>query len=221
MTTYSWTGPNEFTATTQNPTVSPAAIAAMAGVYTLTVTNASGCASSASTTVIAIDNPIAIAGPDQELDYVFETQMNAELSTSETGVWSLVSGSGRISDIYSPTSLVTELSCGENTFLWKVRNTSCESLAEVKITVHDFFVPSVITPDGDGRNDYFKLGGNIGKVFLIIFNRWGIEEYKNDDYRNEWDGRNSKGAELPNDTYFYILILENGKSKKGSVLIKR
>ena len=147
--------------------------------------------------------------------------MKAELSSSETGEWSLISGSGHISDIHSPTTRVTELSIGENIFLWKVRNGNCEASAEVKITVYDLFIPSVITPNGDGKNDYFKISEIIGQVELIIFNRWGNEEYTNDNYLNDWDGRNNKGEELPNDTYFYILKFENGKIKKGSVLIKR
>jgi gliding motility-associated-like protein len=113
------------------------------------------------------------------------------------------------------------LSAGENKFLWKVLNGNCEDTAEVKITVHDLFVPSVITPNGDGKNDYFKISEFSGKAELIIFNRWGNEEYTNANYLNDWDGRNNKGAELPADTYFYILKFENGKIKKGSVLIKR
>jgi gliding motility-associated-like protein len=221
MTTYSWTGPNGFTSLLQNPSVSANATLTMSGVYTLTVTNGSGCMSIASTTVTVNENPVAIAGQDQELTFIFETQMEAELTPPETGEWSLISGSGQIVDIHSPTTSVTELSNGENLFLWKVRNGNCEADAEVKITVYDLFVPTVITPDGDGKNDYFKISENIGKVELIIFNRWGNEEYSNSDYKNDWDGRNNKGAELPYDTYFYILKLENGKIKKGSVLIKR
>ena len=221
MTAYSWTGPNGFTSNTQNPTASTASTAAMAGSYSLTVTNTSGCTSAATTTVTVNVNPIAIAGPDQELEFIFETQMDAELSSSETGEWSLISGSGRISDKNSPTALVTELSSGENTFLWKVQNSNCEAGAEVKITVHDLFVPSVITPDGDGKNDYFKINENIGKVYLAVFNRWGNEEFTNEGYKNDWDGRNNNGAELPADTYFYVLRFENGKIRKGSVLIKR
>ena len=117
--------------------------------------------------------------------------------------------------------MITELSIGENIYLWKVLNGNCEDSAEVKITVHDLIVPSVITPNGDGKNDYFKLSDNIGKIELIIFNRWGNEEYTNGNYLNDWGGRNNKGAELPSDTYFYILKFENGRIKKGSVLIKR
>jgi gliding motility-associated-like protein len=194
-----------------------------AGSYTVKVKNANECQSAASTTTIVVVNekPVAFAGPDQNLKFNFETQMNAELSASESGEWSLISGSGHISDIHSPTTRITELSIGENKYLWKVLNASCEDTAEVKITVHDLFVPSVITPNGDGKNDYFKISESSGKVELIIFNRWGNEEYSSNNYLNDWDGRNNKRSKLPEDTYFYILKFENGKILKGSVLIKR
>jgi gliding motility-associated-like protein len=295
MITYSWTGPSEFISLLQNPSVSANATLAMAGVYTLIVTNASGCTNTVTTTVkvdalplvnitssnssmcvndlrtltgsptggtfivtdgpgtirgnvlsatgigninleynytdvcanmaaqsiIVNDNPIANAGTDQELNFIFETNMEAELFLSETGEWSLISGSGYISDIHSPTTGITDLSIGENKFLWKVQDGNCEASAEVKITVNDLFVPSVITPNNDGKNDYFMISENIDRVELIIFNSWGNEVYTNGNYLNDWDGRNNKGMELPNDTYFYILKFENGKIKKGSVLIKR
>jgi gliding motility-associated-like protein len=221
MTSYYWTGPGEFTSLLQNPSVSDSATLDMAGLYTLTVFNSNGCTNSVTQSVIVNETPIAVAGPDQDLKFIFETQMNAELSASETGEWSLIYGSGNISDIHSPTTSVNELSIGDNKFLWKVLNGNCEDTAEVKITVYDVFVPSVITPNGDGKNDNFKISEFSGKVELIIFNRWGNEEYRSDNYLNDWDGRNNKGAELPNDTYFYILKFENGRVLKGSVFIKR
>jgi gliding motility-associated-like protein len=221
MTSYYWTGPGEFTSLLQNPSVSDSATLDMAGTYTLTVFDATGCTNTATQSIIVNETPIADAGPDQDLKFTFETQMNAELSASETGEWSLISGSGHISDIHSPTTRVTELSAGINKFLWKVLNGNCEDTAEVKITVLDVFVPSVITPNGDGKNDYFKISEFTGKVELIIINRWGIEEYFSSNYLNDWDGRNKKGTMLPDDTYFYILKFENGRIVKGSVLIKR
>jgi gliding motility-associated-like protein len=221
MRVYYWSGPGEFSSLLQNPSVSDSATLDMAGIYTLIVANNNGCSDTSSTTIIVSESPIAVAGPEQELKFTFETQMNSELSASETGEWSIISGSGHISDIHSPTARVTELSIGENKFLWKVMNGICEDTATVKITVHDLFVPSVITPNGDGKNDYFKISEFTGNLELIIFNRWGNEEYTNANYLNDWDGRNKKGSELPEDTYFYILKFENGTIKKGSVLIKR
>jgi gliding motility-associated-like protein len=179
------------------------------------------CANKDTQSIIVNRYPDARAGPDQKLKFLYETHMEAEISPGETGEWSLISGSGMIRDVYSPTSEITSLAIGENIFSWRVLNGSCEQTDDVIITVEDLFVPSVITPDGDGKNDYFKISEYPGHVGLIIFNRWGIEEYRDGNYKNDWDGRNNKGAILPYDTYFYVLSFENGKIKKGSVLIKR
>jgi gliding motility-associated-like protein len=221
MMVYSWTGPGEFSSLLQNPSVTDSATLDMAGTYILIVADANGCIDTAAQNIVVNAAPVAVAGPDQELKFTFETQMNAELSASETGEWSLISGSGKIDDIHSPATSVNNLSIGENKFLWKVLNDNCEDTAEVKITVYDVFVPSVITPNGDGKNDNFKISEFSGKVELIIFNRWGNEEYRSGSYLNDWNGRNNKGVELPNDTYFYILKFENGRVLKGSVFIKR
>jgi len=43
MASYSWSGPNGFGSGEQNPLVAASATAAMAGTYTLTVTNSAGC----------------------------------------------------------------------------------------------------------------------------------------------------------------------------------
>lgn len=217
---YSWNGPNSFKSNVRYPSILNADTS-MAGSYTVTVTANNGCAVT-NTTNVTVDNyPVASAGPDQELKFVSETQMMASLSLSETGEWSLISGSGIISDNHSPTTNVTELSVGENVFLWKVRKGNCEALDEVKIIVVEMFVPSVITPNEDGKNDYFQLNTFSGRVELIIFNRWGNEEYSNSNYLNNWDGRNNNYRELPDDTYFYIIKFENGMTRKGTVLIKR
>lgn len=172
--------------------------------------------------IISVDDfPVADAGLDQELTFIFNVRMQATLLPFETGKWTLVSGSGRIQDSHSPTTLVYGLSLGDNIFLWTVQNESCKAEKEVNITVNDLFIPSVITPNNDGKNDYFSISPVDGPVELIIFNRWGLIEYENKNYNNNWDGRNRSGMILPNDTYFYILKFENGITRTGTVLIKR
>ncbi|RMH00936.1 MAG: hypothetical protein D6706_02835, partial [Chloroflexi bacterium] len=54
--TYSWSGPNGFTSTSQNPSITGATLAA-AGTYSVTVTDANGCTATASTTVTVNANP--------------------------------------------------------------------------------------------------------------------------------------------------------------------
>ncbi len=80
-------------------------------------------------------------------------------------------------------------------------------------------IPNVFTPNGDGKNDVFKIDGSGIKNFnCIIYNRWGIKLYEWFDIKGYWDG-NTKNGKAPNGTYFYILNYNNPKgeitSEKG------
>jgi len=65
-TSYSWSGPNSFSNSTQNPSVSPVTTAD-GGIYIVTVTNASGCTATAQTIVTVNTNPIADASSNSAL----------------------------------------------------------------------------------------------------------------------------------------------------------
>jgi hypothetical protein len=65
MTNYAWTGPNSFTASTQNPSISNVTLAA-SGTYTVTVTSANGCTASASVTATVNALATAIATPSTQ-----------------------------------------------------------------------------------------------------------------------------------------------------------
>jgi gliding motility-associated-like protein len=132
-----------------------------------------------------------------------------------------LSGTAVIDDETSPVTRIHDLAVGENTFSWTVTNGICSEVSLVKINVDDLFIPSVITPNGDGKNDTFIINALIGPVKLLIFNKWGNEEYRSSDYANEWDGTNNKGDQLTEDTYYYIITLGNGTVRKGTVLIMR
>ena len=59
LVSYSWSGPNSFTSTIQNPTIpSTSVTAATSGVYTVSVTDAYGCANN--TTVAVFVNPLPV-----------------------------------------------------------------------------------------------------------------------------------------------------------------
>ncbi|MGD0710789.1 MAG: C1 family peptidase, partial [Bacteroidales bacterium] len=57
MASYNWSGPNLYSSTVQSPTVSASATSAMAGTYTITVTDANGCAGTATTSVTVNTTP--------------------------------------------------------------------------------------------------------------------------------------------------------------------
>ncbi|MCK4699451.1 MAG: hypothetical protein KAT38_03935, partial [Bacteroidales bacterium] len=78
--------------------------------FKVILTDQNGCENFESIVVFVFKQPTANAGPDQELDYAFETTMEAELNSSESGEWSVASGAGKFSNKNSPVSVVTGLS---------------------------------------------------------------------------------------------------------------
>jgi gliding motility-associated-like protein len=204
-----------------NPVVTPLATTS----FIVTLTDQYGCKNVDTVMVGVTENPIADAGPDQELDYLLETTMNATLANViETGNWSLVTGTGTISDASYPKTSISGLSLGMNKFLWTVTNKVCPSSSDtVNIFVSDFFIPTLITPNLDGKNDNFVLKGlsTLGKTELVIFDRRGVRVYQNSDYDNSWDGVDYNNNPLPDDTYFYVLKSNIGKSMSGYIVIRR
>ena len=193
-------------------------------LFNLTLTDQFGCKNSDEMQVFVRKNPVADAGKDQVLNYLLSTTLSAvDPGEDEKGVWSLLSGTGTIGDTAKSGTSVTGLSIGENIFIWTVSNGVCKPSGDsVVISVLDLVIPTLITPNGDGRNDYFVLKGleTLGRAELIIFDRRGARVYRNPDYDNLWNGVDYNGNPLPDDTYFYTLKAENGKSMSGYIVIR-
>ncbi len=90
-------------------------------------------------------------------------------------------------------------------------NLANNTATDVKEIIGEVIVPNVITPNGDGKNDVFKINGLElhPENTLSIFNRWGNEVYRsNGPYKNDWNGNG-----LNEGTYYYLLKI---KDKDGS-----
>src|SRR5690554_78358 len=113
----------------------------------------------------------------------------------------------------------------------------CVSVTEVELSVNqcEIVISGGISPNGDGLNDVFEIGGieAYPKTEVWIYNRWGAEVYHSEDYKNDWDGSsqsslNVGGNELPEGTYYYVIRLGGyegqlnaGETYKGYVYLKR
>lgn len=220
---FSWTPP----ALLNNPNISdPVATPVTSAILTVTLTDQFGCSNSADIIVNVKNKAVANAGPDQVLESQFSTIMNAVLNNNDdTGMWSLISGKGEFYDSANAKASVSELSPAINEFLWTVNNGVCPPSSDtVMITVGDVLIPTLITPNMDGRNDYMVIGSLSGKgssAELIIFDRRGAQVYKNINYDNSWNGVDYNDNPLPEDTYFYILKTNSTQSIKGFIVVRR
>jgi gliding motility-associated-like protein len=94
----------------------------------------------------------------------------------------------------------------------------CSSTTTLQINVLDVrrvFLPNVFSPNGDGENDQFVIDNLINYPVnkLQIFDRQGRVVYTQSNYLNNWDGQYN-GNFLPQDTYYYLIIFDNGAGKK-------
>jgi gliding motility-associated-like protein len=103
---------------------------------------------------------------------------------------------------------------------------NCKSSDQVVIEVFNVEVPIVITPNGDGYNDYFVPGdgwSGINQHKMIVFNRWGEKVWESSDFTSGWDGKQN-GTYVADGSYFWVLEVFYGtdnikKVYKGSLTI--
>ena len=98
--------------------------------------------------------------------------------------------------------------------------TNCDTAIVTVVVRQDILVNQLVTPNGDGRNDFLFIRGveNAHKNSIRIFNRWGTSVYEGIGYNNQnnvFDGHSksrstiSQEDYLPAGVYFYIFEYEN------------
>jgi len=106
----------------------------------------------------------------------------------------------------------------------------CQDVDKISInecSVKDLFtnIPNAITPNGDNVNDtwYFDEALLSPDVEIEIFDRWGkLIWHSEKGYPEPWDGRSQSGREMPMDSYYYVIELNDGSEQiLGTITIIR
>jgi parallel beta-helix repeat (two copies) len=90
---------------------------------------------------------------------------------------------------------------------------------------NQFFIPNTFTPNGNGRNDVFKVYSNVlHGLHLMIFNQWGEKVFETTNPQAGWDGT-FRGRPQPVGVYVYVarLLFEDGVTvhQKGTLHLVR
>jgi gliding motility-associated-like protein len=112
--------------------------------------------------------------------------------------------------------------------IWvKVSNANkCSTIETIVIKpcspVNYLLIPNVFTPNGDGENDIWRIGGTqyFPDMVVTLFDRWGRLIFVSEPgYPKPWNGERN-GKLLPMDAYFYVIDLKNGSEPiRGSVTL--
>ncbi len=122
---------------------------------------------------------------------------------------------------YQENNHFTDLPDNDYT-VYIIDSNGCEYiLPPVHVTNLIFY--SFFTPNGDGYNDVWRIGNseNTPDATVYIYDRFGrtlkVMHTRTTDY---WDGK-VKGREMLSSDYWYMLVLQNGKTYKGHFTLKR
>lgn len=92
-----------------------------------------------------------------------------------------------------------------------------------------FFIPNIITPNGDGLNDTWKLEflADYPDHHITIYNRNGVVVFEATNYQNDWGGTGTTTSgyvshfNLANGVYTYVIDLGNKEILKNWIEIRR
>jgi gliding motility-associated-like protein len=186
----------------------------ISGIYTFTP-NAGQCALTMTLSIIVNPSPTSIT--------LKTTDVINERPDGIIEITGVTSGLGPFkysinNNSFTSNTIYSNLIPGDYTIMVQDSN-GCVFSKVTKIN-SICLIPNVITPNNDTFNDTFNLNG-CEVLKLQIFNRYGVEVNKFDNYSDQWNGTNRKGESLPDGTYFYVAEIKDGTSKSGWVFVTK
>jgi gliding motility-associated-like protein len=193
--------------------------------YVLFASDSSGsgtCASVRDTVHIAVEIPFIHPHPENQEFCPGEILTVGVSSVSAFSyVWSPVTG---LNNPYVSSTTVAPLT----PMVYTLAVTSDTMISEncktqyfpVALTTDGCIQQNVVTPNGDGINDYLNFGSFNGPITLSIYDRWGALIFSSNAYTNNWP---QMGSQLPETVYWYVVKVatEGGKPYVGEVMILR
>jgi gliding motility-associated-like protein len=208
LTTYLWnTGATSPTITVTAP-----------GTYSVVTTNPIGCTATDSRNVAFGNSPQFSIGRDTVICPSQNIVLNTNITDPALGILWQDGSTGATFTVTQPGTYYADVTnnCGTTRKTVVVTKGVCKIL-----------VPNVFTPNNDGKNDVFKVGGgeSVTNFHMRVFNRFGQILFESKQVQKGWDGRYD-GVKQDVGAYIYYVIYTDpitGKvyNLKGTVMLVR
>jgi gliding motility-associated-like protein len=193
---------------------------------TLTVTNSTGCTNTLTVNDIVevYEVPVADFEADPQAATIdnptikFNEQINIPYALIDWDFGDGATNSGEANPRHTygaPGSYLVVMYTETEHGCWDRDTLEIGIVEDIKI-----FVPNAFTPNGDGLNDCFAIGGTTGDIVdifqVIIYNRWGVEILSAPvtDPDCIWDGKDVSGNLVIADSYIYRIFGTNMRGAK-------
>jgi len=189
----------------QNGSTNPTFLVTEPGRYWVDVTNELGCVVRDEIWLPYLTRPAIALGNDTTLCYGDTLVIGTELPGGIRYEWQ----DGSTEPFFKVTK--------PGTYKLKAFNQHCEATDEITVKFKDciggLFIPNIITPNGDGKNDVFFIHGLTEDDWeLVLFNRWGKEIQRIKNYKNDWA---PKSPDTKGMLYYLLQHPTSGRSYKG------
>ncbi|SHG95398.1 gliding motility-associated C-terminal domain-containing protein [Flavobacterium fluvii] len=184
------------------------------GIYTVQVSNISGCGRIRTIKVTASD-----VAHIQTTVIVDMTDINT-ITINVTGAGDYEYSLDDSSGFFQDSNILTNVPAGIHEVFIRDKN-GCGTVSK---TVAVVGLPKFFTPNNDGFNDYWNAKG-ISATFnshsiIYIFDRYGKLLKQVAATSEGWDGT-FNGKPMPGDDYWYTIKLDDGREAKGHFSLKR
>jgi len=215
---WNWNFGDDNSSGNTSPNQNPSHSFSEAGLYSvsLEVESADGCVNDTTLTDYIEVFPIPTASFEmnpERTNVLAGTIEFTDLSAPDIATWNWSFGNGDITTDQNP--VYTYIDTGKFTVWLQVTTIhGCEDDVSRTVQIDPdvmFYIPNSFTPNGDGRNDYFRPYGEGVKwetFEMFIFDRWGENIYYTADINDPWNGW-YKEKEVEVGVYVYKILIED------------
>ncbi|HKG06294.1 MAG TPA: gliding motility-associated C-terminal domain-containing protein [Pedobacter sp.] len=186
------------------------------GNYTVDVIYGAGCTQRSATVSIVVNPELRLdAPPEVQICTMREQKINLSGPAGFVKyTWDGIPGGAAALEVSGPGQHKLEVE--------DASGCKAEVLYIVVPNCPPLIPPNVFSPNGDGKNDTWRLEGleDHPETVVRVYNRYGELVFEGKGTRPVWDGK-LKGADVPVGVYYYVVTNKQSDGMTGSLTLIR